>query len=52
MCGALRDLVPIVQFKKRENPWRSVTFRCFSRFLNCAQGTKSRNAPHINLYER
>ena len=26
-CGALRDLVPFVQFKKREkHPWRSVTF--------------------------
>ena len=29
-CGALRDLVPFVQFKKREkHPWRSVFF------LNC-----------------
>ena len=33
ICGhvirdALRDLVPFVQFKKREkHPWRSVTFR-------------------------
>ena len=27
MCDALRDLVPFVQFKKREkHPWRSVTF--------------------------
>ena len=27
ICGALRDLVPFVQFKKREkHPWRSVTF--------------------------
>ena len=27
MCDALRDLVPFVQFKKREKyPWRSVTF--------------------------
>ena len=26
-CGALRDLAPFVQFKKREkHPWRSVTF--------------------------
>ena len=25
ICGALRDLVPFVQFKKREkHPWRSV----------------------------
>ena len=43
-CGALRNLVPFVQFKKREkHPWRSVTFtatllkvtllyRCFGRF--------------------
>ena len=27
MCNALRDLVPFVQYKKREkHPWRSVTF--------------------------
>ena len=27
LCDVLRDLVPIVQFKKREkHPWRSVTF--------------------------
>ena len=27
ICDALRDLVPSVQFKKREkNPWRSVNF--------------------------
>ena len=27
ICGALRELVPFVQFKKREKyPWRSVTF--------------------------
>ena len=26
-CDALRDLVPFLRFKKRENhPWRSVTF--------------------------
>ena len=26
-CGALRDLVPFVQIKKREKyPWRRVTF--------------------------
>ena len=23
--------------------------RCFSRFLNCPNGTKSRNAPHYYL---
>ena len=27
MCDALRDLVPFVQFKRREkHPWRSVNF--------------------------
>ena len=27
LCNVLRDLVPFVQFKKREkHPWRSVTF--------------------------
>ena len=27
ICDALRDLVPFVQFKKREkHPWRSVNF--------------------------
>ena len=27
-CGVLGDLIPFVQFKKREKqPWRSVTFR-------------------------
>ena len=26
-CGALRDLLPFVQFKKRvKHPWRSVNF--------------------------
>ena len=42
----LRDLVPFEKFKKREkHPWRSVTFyACFSRFLNCSNGTKSRKA--------
>ena len=26
-CGALRDLVPFIQFKKREkHPWRGVNF--------------------------
>ena len=61
ICGALRDLVPCAQFKKREkHSWRSVTVSsacnftkvtllhgCFSRFLNCTNGTKSRKAPHI-----
>ena len=27
MCGALRDLVPFVEFKEREkHPWRNVKF--------------------------
>ena len=27
LCGALRDLVPFVQFKKRDkHPWKSVNF--------------------------
>ena len=68
ICDALCDLVPFVQFKKREkHPWRSVNFSkvaglklkacnftksdtppwVFFTFLNCAHGTKSRNAPHI-----
>ena len=57
-CGALRDLVPCAQFKKREKYTRmSVTFSsklkvtllhgCFSRFLNYANSTKSRKAPQI-----
>ena len=59
ICGALRDLAPFAQFKKREkHPWRSVTFpetllkltllhECFSRFLNCTNGTKTRKASHM-----
>ena len=35
ICGALRDLVPFVQFKKREkHPWRSVTFSKVAGFSN------------------
>ena len=57
ICDVLRDLVPFVQFKKREkHPWRSVTLLkltflhgCFSRFLNCTNGNKSRNAPHYRV---
>ena len=37
ICAALCDLVPFVQFKKREkHPWKSVNF-----------STKSLNASHI-----
>ena len=61
--GALRDLVPFVQFKKHEkHPWRSVNFTacnftkinashgCFSPFLNCTNSTKSHNASQIRIY--
>ena len=55
---ALRDLVPSLQFKKHEKyPWRrlksarllkvTVVHGCFSRFLNCTNGTKSHKTSHI-----
>ena len=56
---ALRMLVPFVQFKKRENIHGGVLFQpaillkvtlllgCFSRFLNCINGNKSRKASHL-----
>ena len=53
ICDALRDLVQSVQFKR---PWRSVTskvtllYGCFSRFLNCTNGTKSSKTSHIYLH--
>ena len=63
-CDALRDLLPFVQFKKREkHTWRSVTFKaatslkvtplhgCFSRFLNWTNDTKSRNASLYSIYQ-
>ena len=62
ICDVLRDLVcHLHNLKKREkHPWDSVTFSkkpanllnvkllhgCFSSFLNCTNGTKSRNASH------
>ena len=56
ICGALHDLVPCAQFKNVKNthggmlPATSLKVtllhRCFSRFLNCTNGTKSRKA-HI-----
>ena len=59
ICDALRDLVPFVQFTKREkHPWTSVTcgkvagfsllHGCFSLFVNCTNGTKSRKT-HLFL---
>ena len=59
-CDALRDLVSFVHFKEREkHPWRSVNFSkvagfsmCdFSRFLNCTNDTKLRNAPQVSFHE-
>ena len=57
--GALRDLVPCAQFKKREKHlWKSLTFSTksntppwmFFTFFKFTNGTKSRTAPHIALY--
>ena len=54
------DLAPCVQFEKREkHPRRNATFslkvkllhRCFSRFLNCTNGTKSHKASHMNFLQ-
>ena len=43
-CDASRDLVPFVQFKKREkHPWRSVSF------IRLQAKPKSRNAPRLSL---
>ena len=61
ICDALRNLVLLVQFKKRENTHGVVLLlvklqallkvtlihECFSRFLNCTNGTKLRKASHI-----
>ena len=49
---ALRDLVPFIQFKKRETATATLLkltllHGCFSRFLNCTNGTKSCNAPQF-----
>ena len=44
ICDALCDLVPFVQFKKREkDPWRSVNFSKVA----CTNATKSLNGPHL-----
>ena len=62
ICDTLRNFVSFVQFHQREkHPWRSVTFSivagfklkvtllhsCFSRFLDCTNGTKLRNASYM-----
>ena len=45
MCGVLRDLVPFVQFKKREkHSWRSVTF---SKIAGYKPVTKSNTPPWV-----
>ena len=64
-CDALRGLVPFAQFKKhKKNPWKNVSFSkvatllkltpfhgCFSRFLDCTNGTKLCNASQMELNE-
>ena len=56
ICGALRDLVASVQFKKCEkHQWRSVNFsKVVGSKINtppwvykCTNATKLRNASHI-----
>ena len=49
ICDTLRDLVPFTQFKKREKRPKVTLLECFSRFANCADGTKSYKASHISL---
>ena len=46
ICGALHNLVSVVQFKKRE----TLLHGCFSRFVNCADVIRLRNKPHIPIY--
>ena len=59
ICDALRDLLPFVQFKKREKyAWRSVTFCNFTKintppwvFFNFLNHTnhRTKRASHFNL---
>ena len=43
ICGTMCDLVPFAQFKKYEKQPTllnlTLLHECFSRFLNCANGT-------------
>ena len=49
--GVLRDLVTFVQFKNVKDTHRVTLLHvCFSGFLNCTNGTKSRNASHISPF--
>ena len=43
ICDVLRDLIPFYNLKNVKTPMEV----CFSRFLNCPNGIKSRNASHI-----
>ena len=54
-CDASRDLVPLVQFKTVKKTHAGVLATllkvtllhgCFSRFLNCTNGTKSHKTSH------
>ena len=47
ICGALRHLVPFVQFKNVKNTHEEVLLTVYN-FLNRAHGTKSGKAPHIS----
>ena len=48
ICGALRILLPFVQFSKREkHPWRSVTF---SKVAGCTKSRKALNIVYCNSH--
>ena len=47
ICGAFRDLVPRARFKIREKLKLTLLHGCFSRFLYCTNGAKSRDASHM-----
>ena len=54
-CDALRDLVTLVQFKNMKKILRGTLLKvtlyhgCFSRILNCANGTKWRKASQLKM---
>ena len=61
LCDALRDMAPIAQLKNTHRVLLLIKLQasdssilkvtllrwCFSRFLYCKNGTKSRNASHL-----
>ena len=48
ICGALLDLVPFVQFKKREkHPWRSVTSSKVAGFVTLLKVTLLHGVFHV-----